>query len=170
MQGGLRGINTTLKLLQEVYYWVNMVDDVKAFIKDCIHCLVVGGSRVPRPLGSTVVATKPNEVLHMDFLKLPLSSDGLCYVLVLKDGMSDYVKLVPCDGCAGEDVVKALCDWFKCYAPLHLWVTDQGAHFKNRAVNGMQKAWGAEHHFVTRGQMAVWKSSTVSSSRCSKVC
>jgi hypothetical protein len=45
--------------------------------------------------------------------------------------------------------VKALCEWFKRYGPVHLWVTDQGAHFKNRAVDWMQKAWGAEHHFVT---------------------
>jgi hypothetical protein len=148
-KAGHRGINTTLKSLQEVYYWVNIFEDIKASIKDCIHCLVVSGSRVPRPLESTVIATKTNEVLHMDFLKLPLSSDGFCYVLVLKDGMSGFVELVPCDGCAAEDVVKALCDWFKRYGPVHLWVTDQGAHFKNRAVNGMQKAWGAEHYFVT---------------------
>jgi hypothetical protein len=41
------------------------------------------------------------------------------------------------------------CEWFKRYGPVHLWVTDQGAHFKNRAVSGVQKVWGAEHHFVT---------------------
>jgi hypothetical protein len=38
--------------------------------------------------------------------------------------MSGFVELVPCDGCADEDVVKALCDWFKRYGPVHLWVTD----------------------------------------------
>jgi transposase InsO family protein len=148
-RAGHRGINTTIKSLQELYFWVNMAEDVKAFIKDCLHCIVVGGNRVPRPLGSTVVATKPNEVLHMDFLKLSTSNDGFCYVLVLKDGMSGFTELIPCRGCAAEDALSALSDWFKRYGPVCLWVTDQGSHFKNRAIAGMQKVWGAEHHFVT---------------------
>ena len=148
-RAGHRGINTTIKSLQGLYFWVNMAEDVKAFIKDCLHCIVVGGSRVPRPLGSTVVATKPNEVLHMDFLKLPLSTDGFCYVLVIKDGMSGFSEFIPCRGCTAEDALHALNDWFKRYGPVFLWVTDQGSHFKNRAITALQKVWGVEHHFVT---------------------
>ncbi|KAE9082318.1 hypothetical protein PF005_g27402 [Phytophthora fragariae] len=73
-----------------------MAADVSAFVAGCLHCMVTANGCVPRPYGETLVATKPNEVLHFDFLTMIEGERGLKYVLVLKDGMSGFVELVAC--------------------------------------------------------------------------
>jgi hypothetical protein len=156
---GHRGMNATVAALKDMFWWTGMHKEVAAFIKTCLHCMVVDGRVVPRPLGATLEATAPNMVLHFDFLELPVSYDGYKYVLVLKDGMSGFAELVPCKTCTAEEVVDALGDWFKRYGPVHQWVSDQGAHFKNKAVEGVRRVWGAQHHFVTA--YCPWANGTV---------
>ena len=156
---GHRGINTTVTALQADFAWKYMQQDVTAFINGCLHCLVVNGERVPRPFGQTLTATRPNESIHFDFMKLPKSVDGQEYVLVLKDAMSGFVELIPCPSCTAEACVDALCEWFKRYGPVFQWVSDQGSHFKNQAVDGVAKLFGAHHHFVTA--YCPWANGTV---------
>jgi transposase InsO family protein len=156
---GHRGINTTVKVLQSVFAWKGMQGEVSAFINSCLHCLVVDGKRVPRPLGETLTATKPNESIHFDFMQLPKSVDGYEYVLVIKDAMSGFVELTACPSCTAEECVEALCEWFKRYGPVFQWVSDQGSHFKNQVVDAMAKLFGANHHFVTA--YCPWANGTV---------
>ena len=156
---GHRGMNATLKTLQEVFTWRGMQKDVQAFIRDCLHCMAVGTKKVPRPLGETLKATRPNEVLHFDFLTLPKATDGYKYVLVLKDGMSGFVELIPSTRCTADVVIAGLTDWFKRFGPVRQWVSDQGAHFKNQVVTALAKAWGTDHHFVTA--YCPWANGTV---------
>jgi hypothetical protein len=60
-----------------------MAKDVKVFVQNCLHCVAtIPGDKVPRPLGTKLHATKPNEILHFDFLYIGLSRDGkyqYCY-------------------------------------------------------------------------------------------
>jgi hypothetical protein len=75
-----------------------MAKDVKVFAQSCLHCVATNpGDRVPRPLGTQLHATKPNEILHFDFLYIGLSRDGKYQdLLLLKDDLSGYLWLVPC--------------------------------------------------------------------------
>jgi len=156
---GHRGINTTVKVLQGVFVWKKMHQDVSSFVNGCLHCLVVDGKRVPRPFGETLTATKPNEAIHFDFMQLPKSADGYEYVLVIKDAMSGFSELIACSSCTAEACVDALCEWFKRYGPVSLWVSDQGSHFKNQVMESMAKMFAATHHFVTA--YCPWANGTV---------
>jgi hypothetical protein len=52
---------------------------------------------MPRPLDTQLHATKPNEILHFDFLCIGLSRDGnYQYLLHLKDDLSGYLWLLSC--------------------------------------------------------------------------
>jgi hypothetical protein len=54
-----------------------MAKDVKVFVQNCLHCVAtIPGDKVPRPLGTLLHETKPNEILHFDFLYIGLSRDG----------------------------------------------------------------------------------------------
>jgi hypothetical protein len=69
--------------------------------------------KVPRPLGTQLHATKPNEILHFDFLYIGLSRDGKYqYLLLLKDDLSRYLWLVPCRTADAAATVDALMRWF----------------------------------------------------------
>jgi hypothetical protein len=67
--------------------------DVKVFVQYCLHCVAtIPEENVPRPLGTQLHATKPNEILHFDFLYVGLSRDGKYqYSLLLKDDLSGYL-------------------------------------------------------------------------------
>jgi hypothetical protein len=48
----------------------------QGLVQNCLHCVAtIPGDKVPRPLGTQLHATKPNETLHFDFLYIGLSRD-----------------------------------------------------------------------------------------------
>jgi Integrase zinc binding domain len=89
---GHRAYEATLGAIKEYVTWTTMTKDVKVFVQNCLHCIAtIPGDKVPRPLGTQLHATKPNEILHIDFLYIGLSRDGKYqYLLLLKDDFSGY--------------------------------------------------------------------------------
>ena len=74
---GHQGLSNTAQTLAEHFWWPTLKADAEKFVRECIHCLCTrGGIVTPRPWGEQVHGTKPNEVLHFDFLSLGLSSTG----------------------------------------------------------------------------------------------
>jgi Integrase zinc binding domain len=74
---GHRAYEATLGAIKEYVAWTATAKDVKVFVQTCLHCLAtIPGEKVPRPLGSRLHATKPNEILHFAFLYIGLSRDG----------------------------------------------------------------------------------------------
>jgi hypothetical protein len=63
--------------------WTTMAKDFKVFVQICLHCVATfPGDKVPRPLGTQLHATKPNEILHFDFSKSGCQETGsisACY-------------------------------------------------------------------------------------------
>jgi Integrase zinc binding domain len=94
-----RAYDATLGGIKEYVEWTTMAKDVKVFVQNCLHCVAtIPGDKVPRPLGTQLHATQPNEILHFAFLYIDLSRDGKYqYLLLLKDGLSGYRWLLPCD-------------------------------------------------------------------------
>ncbi|POM66149.1 LOW QUALITY PROTEIN: Retrotransposon protein [Phytophthora palmivora] len=105
--------------------------------------------KVPRPYGETLRATKPNEILHFDFLSIPRSTSGTLDVLVLKDDMSGYVELLACDRPTSDAAYHKLINWFKRFGVVNTWVFDQGSHFASDVMGLVRHLFGAQHHFVT---------------------
>jgi hypothetical protein len=121
--------------------------------------MTIAGGRVSRTFGETLRATKPNELLHFDFLTMVKGEGGMKYVLVLKDGMCGFVELMPCIHATADQVYQGLMDWFKRSGIVLQWVSDQGAHFRNLLVERLQRAIGAQHHFTTA--YTPWANGTV---------
>ncbi|KAE8955170.1 hypothetical protein PR001_g32213 [Phytophthora rubi] len=115
---GHRGAKTTAAALSEVLVWATMPADVSTFVQGCLHCMVTAGGKIPRPHGETLVATKPNELLHFDFLSMLKGEDGSKYVFVLKGGMSGYVELVSCIDATSDQAYASRLDWFKRCPPM----------------------------------------------------
>jgi hypothetical protein len=64
---GHRTHTATRLALAEHFSWPTLEADVASFCQTCLHCVcTTGGKRVPRPLGTSLHSTKPNELLHFD--------------------------------------------------------------------------------------------------------
>jgi Integrase zinc binding domain len=61
---GHRAYEATLGAIKEYVAWTTMAKDAKVFVHNCLHCVAtIPGDKVPRPLGTQLHATKPNEIL-----------------------------------------------------------------------------------------------------------
>jgi Integrase zinc binding domain len=95
---GHRTCEATLGAIKKYVAWTTMAKGVKVFVQNCFHCVAtIPGHRMPRLPGTQLHATKPNEILHFDFLYIGLSRDRKYqYLLLLKDDLRGYLWLVPC--------------------------------------------------------------------------
>jgi Integrase zinc binding domain len=95
---GHRAYEATPGAIKKYVAWTTMAKDVKVFVQNCLRCVAtIPEDKMPRPLSTQLHATKPNEILHFDFLYICLSRDGKYqYLLFLKDDLSEYLWLVPC--------------------------------------------------------------------------
>jgi Integrase core domain len=143
-----------------IVHWHTLEEDVRTFCLTCLHCVAtIGGDRVPRPLGESMHADKPNELLHMDFLYMGPSHTMESYLLLLKGDLSGYLWLWPCRKADSATTVEALVTWFTTIGVLRTWVSDQGSHFKNRTIEGVQRALRSQHHYTTA--YTPWANGTV---------
>ncbi len=164
--GGHRGLGTTQSAIEKLFWWETLSEDVASFVGNCIYCVKLKDrSLIPRPLGTQIRAAKRNEVLHFDFLKMPLSEpEGLQYVLVLKDDFSQFVELVPCVSATASVTAMSLLWWFARFGVVATWISDQGSHFKNTLLTELKDIMKADHHFTVA--YSPWANGTIE--RCNR--
>lgn len=63
-------------------------------------------------------ASRPKELIHIDFLYIRLGEKESKYLLIITDDISNYIWLVPTNICDAESVAKALMDWLATFAPV----------------------------------------------------
>ena len=82
---GYLGIERTLDLLRDQYYWPGMTDDMTRHIRQCERCLRFKASPNRAPM-ENVEATYPMELLHMDYLMIEANEGGRdIHILVITD-------------------------------------------------------------------------------------
>lgn len=135
--------------MREHFFWGSMDADVLSFCDSCIHCSVSqSGELVPQPLGHALHAERSNEMLHFDFCYMDKASTSETYVLIVKDGLSSYTWMFPCEQIDAETVADSLIDWLVAFGVFDMFVSDQGTHFKNDAVRTIQEKLRIGHHFT----------------------
>ena len=158
--GGHRGYEATLSAIQDHFFWRSLNSDIDVFCRTCLHCkATLGGKTEPRPLGEALHASAPNEVIHFDFLYMGPSESEYVYILIVKDDLSGYVWLTPCESCDSHTVADVLLNWFSAFGISHVWVSDQGSHFKNTVMTALRKSLAIKHHFTTA--YTPWANGTV---------
>lgn len=144
------GRDATESIVRENFDWGSITKDVHEFVQGCIHCIASrAGEKIPRPLAHALHGTRPNEVVHCDFLYMGDSSAGKKYILVLRDDLSSYVWLWPAEAATSECAVDALAMWISSFGSMEWLVSDQGSHFKNELLTGLCQEFHIDHHFTT---------------------
>ena len=93
---GHQGIERTTELVRQHCYWPRMSADIKEWVQTCERCQVAKDSgSVPHSFMGHVLASRPNEIVTIDFTLLEPSQNGLENVLVMTDVFSKYTVAVP---------------------------------------------------------------------------
>ena len=82
---GHLGIEQTIDLLRDHFYWPRMLNDVTRHIKQCERCLRFKALPEKAPM-ENIDATYPMELVHMDYLMIEVNEGGKdVHILVITD-------------------------------------------------------------------------------------
>jgi hypothetical protein len=155
-----RGGETTFQVISNNFWWENMKEDIMGFVKNCLHCLV-NAVVVPRPFVELMHAKERNHLIHYDYLYINNKNpDFGRYSFVLKDDLTNFVRLIPSKVCDHVTVAEAILAWW--YADFRfpcIHVSDQGSHFKNSVIRELHRLADSKHHFTVA--YSPWSNGTV---------
>ena len=157
---GHQGVERTTELVRPRCYWPGMLQEIKDWCQRCERCILAKAvqPKVRTSMGH-LLASRPNEILAMDFTCLEPSSDGREYVLIVTDVFSKYTQAFPTRDQQASTVAGILVTgWFYRFgvpARLH---SDQGRSFEGELIRqlchlyGIQKSRTTPYHPQGNGQ------------------
>lgn len=150
----------TESLVRARCFWPDLQKDVKQYIDNCERCRMskMPHNKVKSKMGR-LTATRPLEVLAIDFTLLDKASDGKENVLVMTDVFSKFAVAVATKDQRAETVAKTLVkEWFLRYGvPLRIH-SDRGLSFQGEVMKnlcriyGMRKSATVPYHPEGNGQ------------------
>lgn len=138
---GHQGVERMLQLVRSRYYWPNMCSDIEKWCKTCERCVLSKAlqPKVKTYMGS-VKASRPHEILPIDFTVLEPSTDGKENFLVMTDVFSKYTQTVATKDQRASTVAEVLVKhWFQLFGPPSRIHSDQGRNFESSLVQ--QLSW-----------------------------
>jgi len=159
---GHPGVNETLSLLKERFWWPNMATDVRRYVQGCRECAI---SKSPRhlpagKLNPLPVPDRPWSHLGVDFITDLPASDGHTCVLVIVDRFSKACHLIPLRGLptAMETAELMFNHVFRYYGIPEDIVSDRGPQFISRvwkaflSLQGVTVSLSSGYHPQSNGQ------------------
>ena len=146
---GHQGSEHVLSLLRPRCYWPKVESDTKDYISRCERCIFSKEVKVHSPLG-TIEATRPLEIVAMDFTILEKATDGRENVILITDTFSKWTVAVPTRDQKAETVARILVrEWFSKFgAPMRLH-SDKGRDFESKVIEQLCKMYGVKKSRTT---------------------
>ncbi|KAI3352779.1 hypothetical protein L3Q82_019358 [Scortum barcoo] len=141
---GHQGIERTTELVRQRCYWPGMSSDIKSWVQQCERCQVAKDSgRVPHSFMGHLLASRPNEILAIDFTLLEPSRSGFENVLVMTDVFSKFTVAVPTRDQRASTVAQVLVsEWFYKFGVPSRLHSDQGRSFESSLIGQLCSLYG----------------------------
>lgn len=142
LMGGHKGVKKTLLKLKNKFYWKNMTNDVKNYVKNCEKCQrnkILRNTRMP--LEITTTARKPGQRWSIDIVgPLNQSYNGFQYILTLQCDLSRYVVAIPLKNQETDTIARAFVEnvILKYGCPEQL-LSDNGPNFASQLMKRVCK-------------------------------
>lgn len=148
---GHQGVERTLELLRQRCYWPGMSTDVTDWCQKCERCQVAKANVPPArsPMGH-LFASRPNEILAMDFTVLEPTRSGLENVMVLTDVFSKYTLAFATRDQRASTVAEVLVtEWFSKFGVPARSHSDQGRSFEGTLIQQLCSLYKIEKSRTT---------------------
>ena len=148
---GHQGLERTLALCWERFYWNTMFQDVSEYVKTCPRCQTAKGNYTdPKTKPGSIIANNPMDLLCIDFTKVDPSKSGKENILVLTDAFSKFSQAFVTPNQKALTIAKILVDkWFYVYGIPTQIHSDQGQSFDNQIMQYLYALYGIEQSTTT---------------------
>ena len=155
-QVGHQGIDRTLSLLRERFYWPGMHKETTLYVSKCQNCLKRKVILDVAPL-QPIITNQPMELVHMDFLSIEPSKGNIENVLVITDHFTRYAQACASKTQTAQATAKMLLENFiRHYGFPETFLSDQGRNFESELISELCKLAQVEntttYHPMTNGQ------------------
>ena len=157
-QIGHQGIDRTLSLLRERFYWPGMHKQATLYINKCQKCVKRKAIPDVAPL-QPIIASQPMELVHMDFLSIEPSKGNIENVLIITDHFTRYVQAYASKTQTAQATAKLLWENFiRHYGFPEKFLSDQGRNFESELISELcklaqvEKVHTTPYHPMTNGQ------------------
>lgn len=134
-QMGHMGIERTLDLVRNRFYWPRMANDVQTKVKTCERC--IKRKTLPERAAPLVniITSHPLELVCIDFLTLEPDKSKIKDILVITDHFTKYALAIPTPNQKARTVAKSLWEnFFVHYGIPQKLHSDQGPDFESRTI------------------------------------
>lgn len=137
---GHPGIEKTLWLARQRFYWPGLETDIKDKISTCTRCVCRKTPVKTAAELKPIHTYRPMELVCIDFLSLEPSKGGIENILVITDHFTRYAQAVPTKNQKATTTAKALYDnYFRYYSFPEKLHSDQGKNFESRVIQELCK-------------------------------
>ena len=148
-QAGHLGPDKTAAKIHQVGYWVGMLHDVDKY---CQNCSVCQASKQPLPQKAPLInmpVGKPWEMITVDILQVPVSSQNNRYLLVIQDYFTKWVEAIPLPDQTAKRITRELVQVFAKYGLPSTLHSDQGRNFESSMLYQTLEAFGIKKSRTT---------------------
>ena len=148
---GHQGLDWTLALVREGFYWSTMNHDINKYITYCHWCHVMKGHYTGlHTQQGLLVANNLLDLLCINFLKVDLSRDGKENILVLTDDFTKFSQAFITNNQKALTVAKILIEkWFYVYGILAHSYGDKGQSFENAIISKLYSMYNIKQSMTT---------------------
>ncbi|KAK3516859.1 hypothetical protein QTP70_027085 [Hemibagrus guttatus] len=156
---GHQGVEHTLSLIRDRFYWPHMRGDVEHYVTKVCSCLKhKRPNKVMRARLVNIVTTYPFELVSVDFLHLEGCKGGYEYILVLMYHFTRYAQAYACKNKSAKTAAEKI---FGDFVLRHGFPTklhhDQGKEFENKLFAQMEELCDIQHSRITLLEIDRWR-------------
>lgn len=148
---GHLGVERTLDLIRDRFYWPQMVKEVEHFVTEECECIKKKKtSKQTRAPPTSIQSTYPFQLLSIDFLHLERCKHGYEYILVIMDHFTRFAQAYATKNKAAKTVADKLFNDFvlKFGFPTRLH-HDMGKEFENKLMARLKELSGIQGSHTT---------------------
>lgn len=148
---GHPGVDRTVDLIRERFYWPRMQGDIEKFVMQGCECLK--RKRPPKQTRAPlipIVTTRPFELVSMDFLHLETCKHGYKYILVVMDHYTGFAQAYATKNKSAKTVVEKVFNNFAlCFGFPEKIHHDMGRELENQLMAQLQRCCGVRGSHTT---------------------
>jgi Integrase zinc binding domain/Integrase core domain len=148
--GGHLGVDIVFNKVRNLYFWPQMYDDIKDYIRSCDSCQRRGRKRNVEPLQPIPVG-EPFSKMGIDIVgPLPLTDNGNKYIVVATDYMTKWPEARAIPQATAKQVASFIFEDIICrHGCPHLILSDRGSHFRNHVIDELMEEYKIKHIYST---------------------